>query len=175
MITERNLSMIFKLDISRGIYLTSEEEEEIVLADNAGDFNIEDPSKTYVVNSEENSSLSGSSRPSASNTSIALPMSYQSHQRSSTNPPPGGMRPTFTSRPKATRSPQWKKSFTVVDVKSNGSVTEKYQIHLSLQEDTADVEQIKQMLQDQLGQEVTIVDSKFLPIIVGTTTQGLLY
>ena len=45
-----NLSMIFKLDINQGIYICCEQEGEIIIPTETSFFNIEDHTKTDVVN-----------------------------------------------------------------------------------------------------------------------------
>ena len=49
-VTVTNLAMIFKLEAQHGIYIHSEEEVEIILPLESGTFQVEDFSKTYVVN-----------------------------------------------------------------------------------------------------------------------------
>ena len=168
----RNLSMIYKLNPARGNFLSSEAEGQIILADDDGNFSVEDFSKCYVVNGEVQAPVpetSNMSNPRAVQP-IGLPLSYQ---RSSTNPPPC-TRPTFSaSLPKNNGQNKWKKSFMVIDVSIHGEVTEKFQVHLTLQEETATVEQVSTMLADQLGYDVTLLDAKHLPIMAGNTTQGL--
>ena len=52
MLTVGNLAMVFKLDVSRGIYICSEEEGEIIIPTETGVFKVEDFTKTYVVNGD---------------------------------------------------------------------------------------------------------------------------
>ena len=167
-----NLAMIFKLEAQQGIYIHSEEEAEIILPSESGTFLVEDFTKTYVVNGEPALSVippvnSLSQSPS---TSLGIPISYQ-QPRSKTNPPPGNgkfERPTF----KVVKSQGWKKSFVVVEVTSSGHVFDKYQVHLNLKEETASVSVIEEMLKEQLGFDIRILDSKYLPIMAGETTTG---
>ena len=167
-----NLAMIFKLETQHGIYIHSEEEAEIILPSESGTFLVEDFSKTYVVNGEPAVSVippvnSLSQSPS---TSLGLPISYQ-QPRSKTNPPPGTgrfERPTF----KVVKSQGWKKSFVVVEVTSSGHVFDKFQVHLNLKEETASVPVIEEMLKEQLGFDIRVLDSKHLPIMEGETTTG---
>ena len=167
-----NLAMIFKLETQHGIYIHSEEEAEIILPSESGTFLVEDFSKTYVVNGEPAVSVippvnSLSQSPS---TSLGLPISYQ-QLRSKTNPPPGAgrfERPTF----KVVKSQGWKKSFVVVEVTSSGHVFDKFQVHLNLKEETASVSVIEEMLKEQLGFDIRVLDSKHLPIMEGETTTG---
>ena len=168
-----NLAMIFKLETQHGIYIHSEEEEaEIILPSESGTFLVEDFSKTYVVNGELAVSVippvnSLSQSPS---TSLGLPISYQ-QPRSKTNPPPGtGIfeRPTF----KVVKSQGWKKSFVVVEITSSGHVFDKFQVHLNLKEETASEPVIEEMLKEQLGFDIRVLDSKHLPIMEGETTTG---
>jgi hypothetical protein len=60
----------------------------------------------------------------------------------------------------------------VAGVCSTGAITEKFQVHLTLHEETASVEQIADMLKGQLDYEVTLLDAKYLPIQAGDTTKG---
>ena len=167
-----NLAMIFKLETQHGIYIHSEEEAEIILPSESGTFLVEDFSKTYVVNGEPAVSVippvnSLSQSPS---TSLGLPISYQ-QPRSKTNPSPGTgrfERPTF----KVVKSQGWKKLFVVVEITSSGHVFDKFQVHLNLKEETASVPVIEEMLKEQLGFDIRILDSKHLPIMEGETTTG---
>jgi len=61
----------------------------------------------------------------------------------------------------------------VVEINSSGTVTEKFQVHLTLTEGKASVDEIRAMLKDQLDFEVTLLDSKYLPIINNATTKGM--
>ena len=165
-----NLAMILKLEAQQGIYIHSEE-AEIILPSESGTFLVEDFSKTYVVNGEPAVSLippvNSSQSPS---TSLGIPISYQ-QPRSKTNPPPGNgrfERPTF----KVVKSQGWKKSFMVVEITSSGQVFDKYQVHLNLKEETASVPVVEEMLKEQLGFDIRVLDSKHLPIMAGETTTG---
>ena len=165
-----NLAMILKLEAQQGIYIHSEE-AEIILPSESGTFLVEDFSKTYVMNGEPAVSVippvNSSQSPS---TSLGIPISY--HQpRSKTNPPPGNgrfERPTF----KVVKSQGWKKSFVVVEITSSGQVFDKYQVHLNLKEETASVPVIEEMLKEQLGFDIRVLNSKHLPIMAGKTTTG---
>ena len=165
-----NLAMILKLEAQQGIYIHSEE-GEITLPSESGTFLVEDFSKTYVMNGEPAVSVippvNSSQSPS---TSLGIPISY--HQpRSKTNPPPGNgrfERPTF----KVVKSQGWKKSFVVVEITSSGQVFDKYQVHLNMKEETASVPVIEEMLKEQLGFDIRVLDSKHLPIMAGKTTTG---
>ena len=167
-----NLAMIFKLEAQQGIYTVhSEEEAEIILPSESGTFLVEDFSKTYVVNGEPAVSVippvNSSQSPS---TCLGIPISYQ-QPRSKSNPPPGNgrfERPTF----KVVKSQGWKKSFVVVEITSSGQVFDKYQVHLNLKEETASVPVIEEMLKEQLGFDIRVLDSKHLPIMAGETTTG---
>ena len=64
--------------------------------------------------------------------------------------------------------------FIVVEIASSGHMYEKYQVHLTLKEERASVEIIKEILRQQLGFEVCLLDSKHLPIMAGETTTGKL-
>ena len=167
-----NLAMIFKLEAQQGIYTVhSEEEAEIILPSESGTFLVEDFSKTYVVNGEPAVSVippvNSSQSPS---TCLGIPISYQ-QPRSKSNPPPGNgrfERPTF----KVVKSQGWKKSFVVVEITSSGQVFDKYQVHLNLKEETASVPVVEEMLKEQLGFDIRVLDSKHLPIMAGETTTG---
>ena len=182
-LTVGNLAMIVKLDMDQGIYSCCEEEGEIIIPTETGVFNVEDYSKTYVVNGEPKrptSSRSYAELLSPSN-SLGIPQSYQSTTplRKNLNPPPGQMsssqtlqRPSFTT---STRKVQWKKSLVVVDiVPPSGAISEQFQVHLSLTEDTSSVDEVQKMLEQQLGFKVILLDSKHLPVISRETTKGKL-
>jgi len=83
-------------------------------------------------------------------------------------------RPQFTisSSSTTTKAQNWKTAFMVVDIDAKGLITEKFQIHLVLQEETATVENIQEQLKGQLGHEVTLLDSKHLPIPSNDMTKG---
>ena len=96
--------------------------------------------------------------------------------RTNLNPPPGQisstqtlLRPSFTSGSKKVHSASWKKSLLVVDVAPSGVVNEKFQVHLSLTEETASVDEVQ-----QLGFDVILLDAKHLPVMSGETTKGKL-
>lgn len=184
-VTSRNLAMIFKLDSNRGIYLNCEEEGEIILPsteDGDGRFLIENFAKTYIVNGDVVATAS------AQNTQIGVPLSYQVAHRPALNPPPCGgplqrglERPQFRTpatgpifKPKKTKN-QWKKAFTVIEVNRMGDINEKFQIHLQLNEDTASVNGIQELLSGQLGYRVSLLDSKYLPVMPGETTTGKIF
>lgn len=169
-----NLAMIFKLDANEGVYLTSEEGEIILPGENSF-FPIDNFDVCYTVNGEP--AAKGGPKPATgsdlSHRPVGLPLSYQpSTARAALNPPPAGrsntpsltatglMRPSFRTNP--TKKSGWRKSFTVVDISISGSVVEKYQLHLTLQEQMANVENIKELLKGQLGYEVHLLDSKHL-------------
>ena len=191
-LTTNNIAMIFKLDINRGIYLNCEEEGEIILpsTDSAGLFEIENFDKVYVVNgdlaSTERSPSTCTVSALASHVPTGVPLSYQPvTQRYSLNPPPCGpvasnstlptlQRPRFTSSVSAGKRTMsgWKKAFTVVDVDRMGNITEKFQIHLQLSENIATVNGIQDLLKGQLGFNVTLLDSKCLPVMPGESTKG---
>lgn len=194
--TTSNLAMIFKLDITQGIYLNCEEEGEIILpsADGNGTFEVENLEKTYIVNGDvacarepgtTATSLNDLLRPMPSQMSpIGLPLSYQpATARTSLNPPPCGLqinsrhglqRPRFTSVANSTSKTMagWKKSFTLIEVNRGGDVTEKYQVHLNLNENNASVTGIENMLRAQLGFDVKLLDAKYLPVMPCESTTG---
>ena len=65
------------------------------------------------------------------------------------------------------------KSVVVVDVLSSGAINEKFQVHLSLTEETAaSVDEVKKMLKEQLGFDVILLDAKHLPVMSGETTKA---
>jgi len=180
-----NIAMIFKLNESQGIFLSTEEEAEILLPDESGNFVIDDVNRTYIVNGDALATPSTSNR-------IGLPLSYQqssagtsSTSRTATNPPPGALlRPRFTQSTVTStasvsgarkNSQGWKKTFLVVDINSAGNVTEKFQVHLTLIEENATVDGISELLKDQLGFSVTLLDAKYLPIVNNDTTKGKSY
>lgn len=169
-VTVANLAMIFKLEVNQGIYILSEEEGEIILPSDRGAFLVEDFAKTYVVNGEPAVSSSTSTQPT-STTSLGFPLSYPA--RTNTNPPPGQLLP---ERPKFTvkKSQGWKKSLVVVEITSSGHVYDKYQVHLALKEENASVNSVEEMLKQQLGFDVCVLDSKQLPIISSETTKGII-
>lgn len=115
---------------------------------------------------------------------MGLPLSYQPSALTwgtSLNSPPGRSsstntsstrveRPIFRANPK--RNLGWKKSFTVVDISRSGELFEKFQLHLTLQEDNANVDMITDLLKGQLGYEVNLIDCKRLPVLSGETTSG---
>ena len=51
-------------------------------------------------------------------------------------------------------------------------VFDKFQVHLNLKEETASVPIIEEMLKEQLGFDIRVLDSKHLPIMAGETTTG---
>ena len=190
--TTNNLAMIFKLDINRGIYLNSEEEGEIILPsigiENNGLFEIENFENIYVVNGDCSATMTLPLQNHSQSDPIGVLLSYQpATQRSVLNPPPCGLvgvanvaqrslglqRPRFTT-PNATKPKKigWKKAFTLIDVDRMGDTTEKYQIHLQLSEDTASVNGIQDLLRGQLGYNVSLFDSKYLPVMPGESTKG---
>ena len=50
-LNNRNLAMIFRLDLNQGIYISSKE-GEIILPSDIGFYPVEDLEKTYFVNGE---------------------------------------------------------------------------------------------------------------------------
>ena len=173
-ISVTNLAMIFKLEAQQGIYIHSEEEAEIILPSESGSFLVDDYSKIYVVNGEPAVSVIPpvSSLSQSSCTSLGIPIYYQ-QSRSKTNSPPGNgrfERPTF----KEVKSQGWKKAFVVVEITPLGHVLDKYQVHLNLTEENASVPVIEEMLKEQLGFDICLLDSKHLPIMAGETTTGRL-
>lgn len=191
-VTVRNLAMVFKLD-PNGIYLSCEEEGEIVIPlEENGFFDIEDFDKTYVVHGDNATSTSQTAtavgpsllqRPSPSeNTQIGLPFvpHLPTTARSALNPPPCApprlQRPTFTSSATSNRAAHkitaWKKSITFIEIDRLGSVCEKFQVHLSISENNATVDDIQGMLKGQLGCDVKLLDAKYLPVMPSESTTG---
>lgn len=184
-LTVANLAMIFKLDVNQGIYICCEEEGEIIIPTESGFFNVEDYAKTYVVNGEPTQPASPRSSAELLSpcNSLGIPLSYQrtAPTRTNLNPPPGQMsstqtvlQPSFTSGSRKVQSASWKKSLVVVDVVPSGAVNEKFQVHLSLTEETASVDEVQKMLEQQLGFDVMLLDAKHLPVMSGETTKGKL-
>ena len=68
----------------------------------------------------------------------------------------------------------WKKSLVVVDVLPSGEIREKFQVHMSLTEETSSVGEVQRLLKQQLGFEVILLDAKHLPVMGGETTNGTL-
>ena len=68
----------------------------------------------------------------------------------------------------------WKKSLVVVDVLPSGEIREKFQVHMSLTEETSSVGEVQRLLKQQLGFEVILLDAKHLPVMGGETTNGML-
>ena len=54
-----------------------------------------------------------------------------------------------------------------------GEILEKYQIHLNLDERNANVDRIEALIKGQLGYDVKLLDSKYLPVMAGETTAGI--
>ena len=197
--TTSNLAMIFKLDIDRGIYLNCEEEGEIILpsVERNGLFEVENLDKTYIVNGDVG--MADAREPAATATSpnvlhhpspaqnlpIGLPLSYQpATARTSLNPPPCGphtnvrqglQRPRFSFAQSSTTKSLagWKKSFTLIEVDRIGEVSEKFQIHLALNERNASVSGIENLIKCQLGYDIKLLDAKYLPVMPGESTTGI--
>ena len=49
----------------------------------------------------------------------------------------------------------------------------KFQVHLSLTKETASVDEVQMMLEQQLGFNVILLDAKHLPVMSRETTKGL--
>lgn len=167
-VTTRNLALVFKLEMS-SVYLISKE-DEIVVADERGLFNV-NAATDYILQGDD----IRNNQPSSDSTVNIRPR---------INPPPAGLasRPTFrtiTTGPStsttASSSPKtWRKSFLHVEADSYGKISEKFQLHLCLSEDTANIPKIKEMIQEQLGYEVELLDTKNLPIMASDLTKGKL-
>ena len=91
----------------------------------------------------------------------------KTYQRTATrtnfNPPPGQSalavlkRPTFTTTKKGQVA--WRKSLVVVDMVPSGEIREKFQVYVSLTEETSSVDEVQRLLKQQLGFEVILLDS----------------
>ena len=60
----------------------------------------------------------------------------------------------------------------VIEIASSGDTCEKFQVHLPLTEQNASVDEVQKMLQSHLGFDVTLLDSKYLLVMAGETTNG---
>ena len=58
------------------------------------------------------------------------------------------------------------------DVLLSGAINDKFQVHLSLTEETALVDEVQNILKEQLGFDVILLDAKHLPVMSGETTKG---
>ena len=188
--TTRNLAMIFKLDENRGIYLNCEEGEIILPStDSDGLFEVDDLEKTYLVNGDlananTLSTTTATSPLSPQSLPIGLPLSYQPETvRTSLNPLPCGpshklQRPRFTKSSTSLASKTsagWKKSFTLIEANRMGEISEKFQIHLALNERNASVSAIEGLLRGQLGYAIKLLDAKYLPVMPGESTTGMAF
>ena len=152
-LTVGNLSMIFKLDANQVNIICCEEEGEIILPTESGIFNAEDFTKTYVVNGEpiQLAPSRSSAEPFSTCNSMGIPLPHQKTvpMRTNLNTPLGQisstqtlLRPSFTSGSrKVSHTASWKKSLLVGNVVPSASVNEKFQVRLSLIEETASVDQ----------------------------------
>ena len=152
-LTVGNLSMIFKLDANQVNIICCEEEGEIILPTESGIFNAEDFTKTYVVNGEpiQLAPSRSSAEPFSTCNSMGIPLPHQktAPMRTNLNTPLGQisstqtlLRPSFTSGSrKVSHTASWKKSLLVGNVVPSASVNEKFQVRLSLIEETASVDQ----------------------------------
>jgi len=175
-LTLNNVSMIFRLN-RNSVYMLSDGENEIILSNDNGVF-VVDPTKKYIVSGDAIDALSPTAQNPAQNpqSQLGIPLSYQQPniQRGRLNPPPAGQPSLTLKRPKFTRSAsRWKKSVILVEIDGNGTITEKFQIHLVLDENSSTVQTVSDKLQDQIGHEVTVLDSKFLPIVSCEMTKGM--
>lgn len=66
----------------------------------------------------------------------------------------------------------WEKFFVVIEVVDTGTITEEFQVHLTLSEENASVDKITVLLSKQLDFDVTLLESKYLPIMKSDTTTG---
>ena len=74
-------------------------------------------------------------------------------------------RPSFSSSSGKVQPSSWKKSVVVVDVLSSGAINKKFQVHLSLAEETVTVDEVQKMLKEQLGFDVILFNAKHLPVM----------
>ncbi|KXJ07189.1 hypothetical protein AC249_AIPGENE13492 [Exaiptasia diaphana] len=109
--------------------------------------------------------------------------SYQSQQsssRRSITPPPGvsGRKPYFPSRPTFTTTktsggePTWRKNVIFSEV-VDGKLSAIYQIYLTLTAETATVTKIAEMVSEEVGVRVMLLDSKGLRIMPSEATKAL--
>ena len=174
-LTLRNLSLVFKLE-ETSIYLTSVE-DEVVVADENGMFQL-NPAINYVLHGHP--AVQHSTNANVQQTT-RVPGFVP---RSRLNPPPM-TRPRFSGPSTYTsstsinaanitrKSNTWKKAFVYIHVDENHTVQEKCQLHLPFSEETAGVDAIKTLLKEQVGSDVEILDSKFLPIEESELTKGI--
>lgn len=113
--------------------------------------------------------------------------SYQSQQslptssRRGLTPPPGvsdGRKPYFPSRPSLTTTnktssgePTWRKNIIFSEV-VDGQLSAVYQIYLTLTAETATVTKIADMVSEEVGVRVMLLDSKGLKIMPSEATKG---
>ena len=81
-------------------------------------------------------------------------------------------RPKSSSGSRKVEPTSWKNSVVVGDVLSSGAINEKFQVHLSLTEETASVDEVQNMLKEQLGFDVILLDAKHLSVMTGESTKG---
>lgn len=176
-ITLRNLALVFRLDEAT-IYITSEE-HEVLIADDNGMFQGLNPANNYILHGDP------AVQTVQTNYSNAQPRVQPGlvPARSRLNPPPIPplARPSFSTpsgstsaNTSSTRKPTWKKAFVHISVEENKPPQERCQLHLPLTEETATVDCIKTLLKDQVGCDIEILDSKFLPIVESPLTKGKL-
>ena len=53
----------------------------------------------------------------------------------------------------------WRKSLVVVDMLLSGEIREKFQVYMSLTEETSSVDEVQRLLKQQLGFEVILLDA----------------
>ena len=169
-----NLGILFRLNQQR-LYLQSEENNEVAFPNETGLFAV-DCRKRYIVNGDPIDTQytpAVHSQQSPQSQSLGIAMSYQSNDRGRLNPPPGQLqlkRPKFAMQAKTNSA--WKKGFIVVSIDAYGNITENYQIHLMLNEESSTVELISEQLKQQLGFEIGMLDSKLLPVVSCEMTKG---
>ena len=67
-----------------------------------------------------------------------------------------------------------KKSLVVADVLPSGEIRGKFQVHMSLTEESSSIGEVQRLLKQQLGFEVTLLDAKHFSVMGGETTNGKL-
>lgn len=157
-----NIRKIFKLSSSSDIYLVEENEGEVVLPLQNGEFDCLAVTNVYLVEGE---TTSAPAPPSTASLSTAA-----ASGRNSKNPPPF-VRPTFTFN-KGAKDKSWKKSILVCEVKENGDVNKLFQTVLSLTDENSTVPKVGELLKQQLSFDVTLLDSKLLKIVDNDATKG---
>ena len=88
---------------------------------------------------------------------------HRTATRTNFNPPPGQSalavlkRSTFTTTKKCQEA--WRKLLVVVGMLPSGEIREKFQVYMSLTEETSSVDEVQRLLKQQLGFEVILLDA----------------